>query len=208
MVESMSNDYKFTIDFWNKYHYKNFKEVCLQLSLDSINCSVNVLEIGTFEGRTITKILEVVHNANAVIVEPFDNVGKHFHHNLDKWLNSGRLKWIKDFSFNALPSLKRNYFDFIYIDGSHHASCVLEDAVLSWRLLKDGGILLFDDYKMVVNDIWFYKSHTEFEKFNFVWQHPKHGIDSFMNTYKGQYKTIIDNYQIGIKKVCDISGFY
>jgi hypothetical protein len=31
-------------------------------------------------------------------------------------------------------------------DGSHRARDVLEDAVLSWPLLKVGGIMLFDDY--------------------------------------------------------------
>ena len=36
-------------------------------------------------------------------------------------------------------------FDFAYLDGSHHARDVLEDAVLTWPLLKLGGLLVFDD---------------------------------------------------------------
>ena len=39
------------------------------------------------------------------------------------------------------------WVDIIYIDGSHDENDVLEDAVLSWRLLKEGGILIFDDYR-------------------------------------------------------------
>lgn len=37
--------------------------------------------------------------------------------------------------------------DIIYIDGDHSAPAVLTDAVLSWPLLKEGGILIFDDYQ-------------------------------------------------------------
>ena len=36
-------------------------------------------------------------------------------------------------------------YDIIYIDGSHEARDVLEDAVLAYRLLKIGGLLIFDD---------------------------------------------------------------
>ena len=37
-------------------------------------------------------------------------------------------------------------YDFIYIDGSHELRDILEDAVLAWALLREGGTLLFDDY--------------------------------------------------------------
>jgi len=39
-----------------------------------------------------------------------------------------------------------NYFDFIYVDGSHQAADVMIDAVLSFKLLKVGGFMGFDDY--------------------------------------------------------------
>lgn len=37
-------------------------------------------------------------------------------------------------------------YDFIYIDGGHTASAVLDDAVMAWYYLKPGGIMAFDDY--------------------------------------------------------------
>lgn len=37
-------------------------------------------------------------------------------------------------------------FDFIYIDGSHQAPDVLNDAILAFELLKVQGIMGFDDY--------------------------------------------------------------
>jgi predicted O-methyltransferase YrrM len=44
-----------------------------------------------------------------------------------------------------LRKLPLGAYDLIYIDGSHFPADVLEDAVLSWRLLKPGGMLIFDD---------------------------------------------------------------
>jgi len=53
----------------------------------------------------------------------------------------------------------------IYIDGNHEPEYVLEDAVLSFRKLKVGGIMIFDDY---------------------CWGGPdmtKRGIDGFLSGY-------------------------
>lgn len=41
---------------------------------------------------------------------------------------------------------KAESFDFIYVDGSHQACDVICDAVLSFKLLSEGGIIIFDDY--------------------------------------------------------------
>ena len=37
-------------------------------------------------------------------------------------------------------------FDLIYIDGDHSSEGVLLDGLLSWELLRPGGLLIFDDY--------------------------------------------------------------
>ena len=60
----------------------------------------------------------------------------------------GFLQKIKETSQVALRRYPREpVFDFIYIDGSHMACDVLEDALLCWPLVKDDGIIIFDDYK-------------------------------------------------------------
>ena len=53
------------------------------------------------------------------------------------------LKFLKKIS-NQQPE-----YDYIYIDGSHMPKWVLIDAVLSWDLLKKGGLMIFDDYKHI-----------------------------------------------------------
>ena len=37
-------------------------------------------------------------------------------------------------------------FDLVYVDGGHSAAEVFADAVLALKLLKVGGVLIFDDY--------------------------------------------------------------
>lgn len=37
-------------------------------------------------------------------------------------------------------------YDFIYIDGDHRFNTVLNDAISSYGILKDGGTMVFDDY--------------------------------------------------------------
>jgi len=64
----------------------------------------------------------------------------------------------------------------IYIDASHYAPDVLSDAVIAFKLLKPGGMLIFDDY------LW---SGDE----NIVY-YPKIAIDAFTNIFSKHIKLI------------------
>lgn len=66
------------------------------------------------------------------------------------------------------------YFDFIYVDGSHAAADVLCDAVLAFRLLRSGGVMCFDDY------LW--KDDSPMNPINC----PKVAIDAFTMIYSKQ----------------------
>lgn len=77
-------------------------------------------------------------------------------------------------------------FDFIYIDGSHIASDVLEDGVLAFRLLNPGGVMIFDDYT------W--------EFFEEPLRHPKMAIDAFLSIFSGQYSLLLKDRQVIIGK--------
>ncbi len=46
---------------------------------------------------------------------------------------------------NVLLDLSDQSYDFVYIDGAHEAKFVIQDAILSWRILRSGGFLIFDD---------------------------------------------------------------
>ena len=80
-------------------------------------------------------------------------------------------------------------FDFVYVDGSHHSDDVYTDAILSWKLLKNGGILAFDDYD------WFELGKKQYA--------PKIGIDRFLKEKNGKYLKTQDYGQVWIIKKCD-----
>jgi predicted O-methyltransferase YrrM len=85
-----------------------------------------------------------------------------------------------------------NSFDIIYIDGSHAEDDVLEDAVLCSRLLKGGGILIFDDYRWA----GFFASGTCDSPTDF----PKAAIDRFVQVFHKQFEVIHNSYQLILKK--------
>jgi predicted O-methyltransferase YrrM len=65
---------------------------------------------------------------------------------------SPRVTFIKDKSVSALRKnhFEDNTFDLIYIDGGHLSLDVIMDFSYTWPLLKVGGIMVFDDYKLKV----------------------------------------------------------
>jgi predicted O-methyltransferase YrrM len=44
-------------------------------------------------------------------------------------------------------------YDFIYIDGNHNTVNVLIDGLCAYHLLKDDGVLIFDDYEFTQNNV-------------------------------------------------------
>lgn len=55
---------------------------------------------------------------------------------------------VKADSAQALALFKENYFDFVYVDGSHYYSNVKADLAIAKRLVKNGGILCGDDLEI------------------------------------------------------------
>jgi len=90
----------------------------------------------------------------------------------------------RGFSNKEILTLEDESFDIIYIDGNHEPEYVLEDAVLSFRKLKRGGFLIFDDYGWGGPDL------------------TQRGIDAFLNGY---YKRIVNmgirDSQVFVKKL-------
>jgi len=82
-------------------------------------------------------------------------------------------------------------FDFIYIDATHAAPSVLSDGVMALRLLKCGGLLLFDDYE------WPHGSSPA--------ERPKIAIDAIMACFAGRYELVHRGYQVALRKTADLS---
>jgi len=179
---------------WFKITAKsNFKRFLIPIYK---NKEFNYLEIGCFEGMATCWILKNFSKAQVFAIDTFEGGAEHKGMDLsrlkEKFIQNTKL-W-KDrvhlLIGRSIDILRTNrweqFFDVIYIDGSHIACDVLSDAVLSWFLLKQGGLIIFDDYK------W-YGGESEIER-------PKLGIDSFLACFKNQYEILEKKYQIIIKK--------
>src|SRR3989339_675257 len=124
--------------------------------------NLRFLEVGTFEGQSAIWVINniLTHPSSKIVcVDTFEGSSEHpgmgidisaiettFRHNVAVARGEERVEIRKGYSREILRTLPLTSFDFAYIDGSHLAADVLTDAVLTFPLLKKGGILVFDDY--------------------------------------------------------------
>ena len=156
----------------------------------------SALEIGCYEGQASVWILENT-KADLTVIDTFKGSKEHdpefegtlfarFSSNIEPYKD--RVKVITGMSRDGLRALPaKETYDFIYIDGSHQASDVLEDAILAFPLLKINGMIIFDDYTWGVG-MGYYDI-------------PKPGIDAFLNVYGDKVKVFEKNSQVVIVKV-------
>jgi hypothetical protein len=165
------------------------------------------LEIGCFEGKATLWLLKNVLTNPSSKIEVIDTFGGNIEHNKKSRVIKNMLLTFKDnlSSYLSQDPQKnkviihkgesgimlremgsKSKFDFIYIDGSHIAKDVLEDAVLSWRLRKNNGVMIFDDYG------W----RTDWPPL----LRPALAINSFLRVFQGQYKILQVDYQVVIQK--------
>ena len=123
---------------------------------------INYLEIGTFYGANILSVANSygLHtDSKLYCIDPWEDYNEYpeyknqqqtiynaFINNVELSGQKNKIIINRGFSNNLIPTLQDNFFDIIYIDGNHEPEYVLEDAVLSFRKLKIGGIMIFDDY--------------------------------------------------------------
>jgi len=117
------------------------------LFADLRETTTRVLEIGSKEGRSALFWLAFFARAHLTCVDLFpEEDGGRFDRNLAA--HGRRLRKIVGTSIKALGSLREEnaVFDFIYVDGSHQRDDVMIDCLGAWRLLREGGVMLMDDY--------------------------------------------------------------
>jgi predicted O-methyltransferase YrrM len=159
--------------------------------------NINYLEIGVYEGRSALWMLETVlthSTAKMTGVDIFAGPYKDLYRaNIKASGSADKVNTITGPSQLVLRTLPLGSFDIIYIDGSHLKNDVLEDAVLSWRLLKEGGILIFDDYRWL--------GVREAEKEDPLYSgYPKIAIEAFVQCFDEHLETIHNDYQLIVRK--------
>jgi len=175
-----------------------------------------ILDVGSYEGASTCYLIDKFACSHELEINCIDNwlggiehggvdmaaVEKRFRGNIELAIN-GAPKSVKvvahrGFSDEMMAALlvsgKRDYFDFIYIDDSHQAPDVLADAVLSFRLLKVGGVMAFGDYT----------GHEGLPYGADPVRCPKWAIDSFTNIYCRKVELMFGyNSQVFVRKVAD-----
>lgn len=100
-----------------------------------------------------------------------------FVENIVKNYSPHKIEYTKDTSRNYLRSLPiKETFDIAYLDGAHAAKNILEDLILTWPLMKKGGIVICDDYG------WVWPKDTP------MFERPTFGIQSFLQCFEGEYE--------------------
>jgi predicted O-methyltransferase YrrM len=183
----------FDVDDWNIVQW------CLAFSkIFNRADPVRILEIGSWEGRSTLFFLSYFTQGHLTAVDPWadrddyegdvdlSNYEARFDRNLAPCAT--RLTKRKGSSLQVLPQLldEDQKYDVIYVDGSHFADDVLIDGVNAWRLLKQGGIMIFDDL------LW--------ARFPRARANPAWAINLFLKYHKGEYRFLSSSYQAIVQK--------
>jgi SAM-dependent methyltransferase len=161
--------------------------------------ALDVLEIGAWEGRATVFLLQYLPKACVTSVDTWQGSDEHvgdkrvggiealFDANVSEF--GHRLRKFKGTSiqfFTSVPSGEQ--FDLIYVDGSHFVDDVACDAIHSYRRLKPGGLIIFDDY------LWNWYPNVR--------HNPAFAINWFLRLRQGEYQILsVSRAQLILKKV-------
>jgi SAM-dependent methyltransferase len=175
---------------------------------------LRLIEIGCFEGRATSYMIQRCSEfgplslccidtwSGSVDLSPARMVGveDRFDYNVALAISKvttkvdfRKLKLSSSSALIQLLSTGEKRFDLIYIDGSHNAPDVLLDAVLAFRLLRTGGIMILDDY------LWTMEPQRSVDLLNT----PKLAIDAFTSIYMRKLRILSDfpNSQCFVEKI-------
>lgn len=188
-------EYTFNYDFVT-HHAPLWKSV--------LNCyadqpDVEILEIGSFEGRSTIWFLENILTHDTSKITCIDRCfGEVFYGNIASFAHKVTL--IEDKSQVALRDKQflEQRFDAIYVDGSHTAPHVLEDIILCFPSLKTGGYVIFDDYEWRLSPE---EINGQLTVEQIRRQEPKIAINAFLSVFADSMEVVYKAYQVVIRKV-------
>jgi predicted O-methyltransferase YrrM len=196
MIEVVRDDdpkYEFTSDWFSRH----------KVLWDSLMGELKpkkILEIGAFEGKTTTYLIETCGEWNDLeifCVDIWDDevlkhsdiqkekmvlVKERFYKNIalasKNCKNAVKVHPIQESSLRGLSQIAAQGikdFDLVYVDGSHIASTVFFDAAMAFQLCRIGGAIIFDDYR---------------EDKYMPWIYPKIAIDAWANVHENKIQLV------------------
>jgi predicted O-methyltransferase YrrM len=170
---------------WFKDHIDNWDK-SLSFLFDKPN---TCLEIGSYHGASSVYIRERLCSLEGSHLYLMDiNQSEYLLSNIEPYENVTLFHGESRDAFKSFTHRgeTKEFLDFVYIDGSHMSCHVLEDAVNAFYCLKDGGVMIFDDYL----------GGLEQEKHLQV----KSGVDSFAFAFHKHLELFFNGYQLGLIK--------
>ena len=189
---------------------------------------VRMLEIGSFEGRSTRWLCEHILTADDARIDCLDlfapdpvygDYPARFRANTAA--HARKIRMWPGPSFDSLRRVEGPY-DIVYIDGWHSAFGAMADGVMSWPLLKVGGVMIFDDYLWVPPKLGPPPRLGWWERKKLKWQGlsrrevsrmrqiasvavdtPKLGVDGLLATLEGHYAPLGAEYQLAVRKTRD-----
>lgn len=200
LKEFRDNDnYCFSLWMFNE-HIPHLQEDLVSLKGKA---NLNFLEVGCAEGEgTVWYLNNILTHPTSKITcvdvfsdeqngdllgnyTKFSNYEEVFDYNINNTSAANKVTKKKGFSSEMLPFLKPDSFDFISIDAGHTNELVFQDAAMCWRLLKVGGIMVFDDYELYdENDGYLVRT----------------AVDSFLECFKDYLIVLSVGYQVTIQR--------
>ncbi len=189
---------------WFTHHIPYWLSVFDEYALASKG-KLEAFEIGSWEGLSSYFILQSLPRVELTCVDTWEGADEHksgyaateqvlsniessFDANLAPF--KARLTKYRGTSFSFFgENSRRNEFDLIYVDGSHHCDDVLVDAIKCFQMLKVGGLMIFDDY------LWRYYPEAI--------DNPAAAISAFLRLKKGSYRLVRVYAQLIIEKTKD-----
>ena len=189
MIEGL----KFSEDCdWTSCHAENWQRWMGHL----IGTECVGLEVGVYEGRSSAWFLENIcthPKSRLVAIDPWEAKSRDNRVRIVEAYGR-RYQFFADRAEDLLSQWHRGgcRFDWIYLDGAKEAARVMEQSVLAWRMLKPGGILIWDDYPW----LW-----TEGCKSARPTIPPGPAIDAYLAIYAGEIEVIGRGWQIAVRKI-------
>jgi predicted O-methyltransferase YrrM len=155
--------------------------------LSSLKGKPNItLEIGALYGGSSVYILEEFCKEEGSHHNIMDiNTNEFIENNINPYKD--KLTYLLGESSDSFKQFtEKNVFDLIYIDGNHMSKYVLEDAVNSFYILKNGGYMIFDDF----GGGWEQEKHLQV----------KTAVESFVHSYEKYLDVVHQGYQFIIRK--------
>jgi hypothetical protein len=203
----MNKEYKFTANWFDDVAKPMWERL-----FQEIPAPKKILEIGCYEGKATTWLCDNVLSGDDVeyhIIDTFEGtlheagmkpveqwlsqegsyIENNFKHNISFHSNIN-FTIHKGFSQLILPTLPlEETYDFIYIDASHRADDTFVDAYYAAKMLKKGGVIIFDDYA------WKDPNNTH------IVDSPQLGVDVFYTMYDKEFQVMFMGYQLFMMKI-------